>query len=323
MEPSHNLGLPSTQRHLTSTQYRSRNRQTRPGQTAGTLLTPSCDGHTVERVLGEVGSRTGCLALHRSVSQGSATVGECALAYVAREPFARTFTVSATGSPWSFDTSSPRRLSLSLRAEERGLRTEMSDRSRSPQHAWVLTQNAFDNLLVCLDPVRDRAAEKYETLRRKLVKFFQWRGSLAAEDDADEALNRVARRLQEGEQIRDICSYVNGVARLLALESMKHHEQERLALERRPPTSTSENREESARQLECLDSCLERFPAETRVLITEYYQHEKHRKIEQRKALAARLGIPPNALRIRLHRLRATLEQCVADCVKQSAVKQI
>jgi hypothetical protein len=35
-----------------------------------------------------------------------------------------------------------------------------------------------------------------------------------------------------------------------------------------------------------------------------------------RRALAGQLGVAPNALRIRLHRLRAQLELCVRRCLE-------
>src|ERR671938_30866 len=62
----------------------------------------------------------------------------------------------------------------------------------------ALTAEAFTKLLARLDPDRERAGEKYEELRRTLVKFFEWRGAPFPEDQADETFNRVARKLDEG-----------------------------------------------------------------------------------------------------------------------------
>jgi hypothetical protein len=41
---------------------------------------------------------------------------------------------------------------------------------------WVLTQELFDPLLDWLDPDRERAGHKYETIRLKLIKIFTSRG---------------------------------------------------------------------------------------------------------------------------------------------------
>ena len=67
---------------------------------------------------------------------------------------------------------------------------------------------------------------------------------------------------------------------------------------------------------ECLRKCLERLSAANRELIIEYYYGERKAKIDYRKELAGRLGIEPNALRIKVCRIRATLKECLGECVK-------
>jgi hypothetical protein len=53
------------------------------------------------------------------------------------------------------------------------------------------TQEAFERLLLCLNPDRKRAGEEYELLRLKLIKYFSLRACLGAEELADETLNRL------------------------------------------------------------------------------------------------------------------------------------
>jgi len=48
-------------------------------------------------------------------------------------------------------------------------------------------------------------------------------------------------------------------------------------------------------------------------LILRYYQGEQRAKIENRRALAERLGLTINALRIRASRIRSRLEACVIE----------
>ena len=189
----------------------------------------------------------------------------------------------------------------------------------SKRRKWSLSQAAFDRLLEHLDPDRERAGEKYEIVRRKLVKFFEWRGSSLPEDHADEVINRVARKIDEGEEIRDLQSYSYGVARLVFLEILKEQEKDAAALEHMPePQADSEEPDDSSPRLECLYFCLGSLPAQSRELIVLYYRKEKGAKIEHRKALAERLGIPLNALRIRTHRIRAKVEECINACLKPS-----
>lgn len=186
---------------------------------------------------------------------------------------------------------------------------------------WVLTREAFDKFLMCLDPDRERAGVRYENVRLKLVKFFQWRGCECPEDHADETINRVARRINEGEAINNLESYFLGVARLLLLENEKRRAKERAAVTQLAQNSQYVMSEDpSELRLESFNKCLQKLPAETRELLVAYYQVEKCTKIDGRKELADRLGIPLNALRIRIHRIRAKLEQCIAECGKQAGV---
>ena len=183
---------------------------------------------------------------------------------------------------------------------------------------WGLTQEAFDKLLASLDSDRERAGEKYEQVRAGLVRFFQWRGCPSSEDHADETINRVARKLSEGEQVRDLYTYVYGVARMLVLEVMKANARKQAALDNLPdprPDAGEESDFES--RAECLKLCLEKLPPESKEMIMKYYQGEKRAKIESRQKLAEALAVPSNVLRNRAYRLRERLQVCVADCMKK------
>src|SRR5688572_17898260 len=87
-----------------------------------------------------------------------------------------------------------------------------------PRRKWSLTQEAFESLLSALGEERDSAAAKYLELHHNLVQFFEWRGCSFPADHADETLNRVAKRIAAGEEVRNPASYSIGVARLLLLE---------------------------------------------------------------------------------------------------------
>lgn len=181
-----------------------------------------------------------------------------------------------------------------------------------------LDQAAFDKLLAHLDVDRERAGENYEIIRRKLVRFFEWRGSVVPEDHADQVINRVAKKIDEGEKIRDFKNYFYGVARMVFLESLKEQDKEAAALEHLPQPQTDVDKgDESEPRLECLEMCLRELTAENRELIIQYYRKERGAKIENRKALAEVLGIQLNALRIRAHRIKSKLEECINDCLSQ------
>jgi DNA-directed RNA polymerase specialized sigma24 family protein len=182
---------------------------------------------------------------------------------------------------------------------------------------WVLTKQSLAGFLSLLDEDPARAGELYEIWRRKLVKLFAWRGSATPEDLADTTLNRLARTIDEGEAIRNFAGYVGSTARLVWLEALKEQAQARGALEEmhvlaRHPSATGSQR------VECFELCLETLPADNRVLILDYYREERGRRIELRKKLADKMGMPLNALRIRAHRIRVQLEKCVANCIEKA-----
>jgi DNA-directed RNA polymerase specialized sigma24 family protein len=183
---------------------------------------------------------------------------------------------------------------------------------------WVLTSDAFGKLLAELDPNPDIAGEKYEVLRRTLVKFFDWRGAPFPEEHADETLNRVTRKLDEGLDIKDLSSYCYGVARLLYLETSKSPDTRRSPISEFDAVAAPQpDLPSDDQRLRCFEQCLETLPVDNRALITEYYQYERRAKIDGRKALAARLGIPLNALRSRATRIREKLEDCVNGCLER------
>jgi RNA polymerase sigma factor (sigma-70 family) len=184
-----------------------------------------------------------------------------------------------------------------------------------------LTGEAFVKLLDGLDADRERAGEKYEELRRTLMRFFEWRGAPFPEDCTDETFNRVARRLNEGVEIKNLGGYCYEVARLVFLETLKGRDSRRAPLEEAnleaAIADTTDEAAEKERRLVCLEDCLHRLPAEARELIVEYYQDEKRGRIDHRKALAERLGVRREALGNRAQRVRDKLERCVANCLKK------
>ena len=181
---------------------------------------------------------------------------------------------------------------------------------------WTLSGEALAKFLLCLDSDSERAGAKYESLRLMLMKFFDWRGALFPEECADETINRIIRKIDEGDSIRDIPTYCYGVARIVFLEKLKSPESRRVDFEElSPATLVAPGLEERDEKLECFEQCLKELPLESRQLILQYYSNERREKIDGRQALAQRIGIPLNALRSRAQRIRNRLEGCVEGCL--------
>jgi len=190
-------------------------------------------------------------------------------------------------------------------------------RENDPRRSkWDLTPKAFDHFLSLLDLDRDRAGESYETLRRNLIQLFIWRGCRDPESHADETINRVIRKIDEGEEVRDIISYAHGVARRLLLEIFKKQEREQVGIDELPPLVAQPAGQDDETGVLCLRRCLNRLPEESRQLIVMYYQGEKSAKIENRKRLAEGLRVTLGALRYRAFDLRQRLQGCIERCMR-------
>jgi DNA-directed RNA polymerase specialized sigma24 family protein len=176
----------------------------------------------------------------------------------------------------------------------------------------ILTQVAFDSLLAWLDADREQAGKKYEFIRLRLIKMFACRGRPDAEELADETINRVALKTPKLVQtyVGDPALYFYGVAQKIYLESLRRPPQ---VVEPQPQVVS----EEIKQAYDCLERCMEELSPSVRNLVLEYYQNDKRAKIEHRKKMAEMLGIAQNALRIRAHRVRMILQQCVKVCIEQ------
>ena len=184
------------------------------------------------------------------------------------------------------------------------------------QKQWRVSQAGFDGFLGRLDSDRESAGHKYELLRSKLINYFDWRGCPFPEEHADEALNRVMKKVEAGEQFLDVSIYVFGVARMMLREIGRAEERQRSALSQlpviHPVASESDESEQRAR---CLGLCLESLSDQDRRLITRYYEGEGPSKIIRRRELAESLGLEINALRIRACRLRDKLQVGMKRCL--------
>jgi hypothetical protein len=168
-----------------------------------------------------------------------------------------------------------------------------------------LTRDAWNQFLRALDPDAVQAASRYERLRSRLIALYRGRGLPCPEDLADEALDRVACQLIRGRGLRtDIVGQLHAVAHRLADEASQRRRdqaEEELELTALSPPAGRNDDEVLAQLCQCLDD----LPRADRRILIEYETGHGRERIRRRKALAVELGIPMNALRVRVHRLRA------------------
>src|SRR5262249_4332325 len=135
--------------------------------------------------------------------------------------------------------------------------------------SWRLSAKAFDKFLRTLDPDRDRAAAAYESLRERITGLLEWWGATRAAELADETLDRVARKIEEGAKIVEgsLGAYVRGVARMVFYESKRDRTDQLEAAE----ALAEERAEDVEPALSCLDDCLSTLHHDDRKLVLRYY----------------------------------------------------
>lgn len=184
---------------------------------------------------------------------------------------------------------------------------------------WVLTGPALEKLLATLEA----AGVGYLEMRERLVKYFAYNRIADADEMTDVTLDRAARRMEEGEEVRNPVSYITGIARFVLKERWAGANVDQLDEQAQLPDMMPDQKQEAEdakrtldQQLDCLDSCVGGLLPAERERIIDYYCKERREKIDRRKQIAEELGITLINLRVRMHRTRKELEQCVVGCLE-------
>jgi DNA-directed RNA polymerase specialized sigma24 family protein len=211
---------------------------------------------------------------------------------------------------------------LAQTVSERSLSSENFGRSLSFQDAGrshrrershkQLSLASFTDLLQWLDSDREKAAEKYETIRNGLIKLFASRGFGNPEQLADDTFDRVASKVAQLVEtyVGNPTAYFFGVARAVMMEELKRPAHDLM------PAGIVGDENVSDQTYNCLERCLDQLSETKRDLILQYYASENQSKIAKRVDLAQSLGLSQNALRLRVHKIRQALEKCVRSCVQ-------
>jgi RNA polymerase sigma factor (sigma-70 family) len=187
---------------------------------------------------------------------------------------------------------------------------------------WKASESSFARFLAWIDNGRESEGREYLALRSRLVAYFERKGCDIPDDLADETLERVNRRLDEAGEI-DVeapAKFFYITAKFVFLEYLrsgrrKESPVETADLEKFEAGNFDGDHDEHKERLSrCLDGCLGSLSPDERDLIYGYYFGERRAKIDNRRALAAKLGVTPNALAIRTCRIRERLEHCIREC---------
>jgi DNA-directed RNA polymerase specialized sigma24 family protein len=185
------------------------------------------------------------------------------------------------------------------------------------------TANAVPPLCTLLDALNDvdlqGAWEQYEETRDYLIDCLTRWGSPTPDVHADEAMDRVIRKIEEGEEVRDLKKYCRGLAHNIWYEYLRRYGGEPPPdLPAPAPAPDDVIAELKKRKKECARACFSELPPNERELLIEYYKFKGRKNIEHREELADREGISLPGLRARIHNIRKKLLKCQAECLKKA-----
>lgn len=188
-----------------------------------------------------------------------------------------------------------------------------------------MPRESLNDLLAWLSPDPELSSSIYLDLRHSLIRIFSWNQCADPPGMTDETFDRVAKKLPKLTETYEGNPklFFYGVANNLIKEYRKKAKLYSPVESKEPSIAPSQETEEELPDLrrECLEKCLGELTKEKQRLILSYYTKEKQAKIVHRAKMARSLGVSLEALRVRMLRIRATLEECIEQCIDQLEVK--
>jgi DNA-directed RNA polymerase specialized sigma24 family protein len=175
-----------------------------------------------------------------------------------------------------------------------------------------LTSESLKKLLEAFSADETEASRLYTKLCAALVRFFHLKGVTDADKSADDTIDRVADKINQGAKVEDLRKFAFGVARFVYLENLRREEAAtRAASEFYLKDSATAEFEESD-HLETFRECFKNLYDHERKLLLDYFQDLPPDELfKNRQKLAERERIELNALRNKVSRLRKRLEECL------------
>lgn len=174
----------------------------------------------------------------------------------------------------------------------------------------------FVRLFELLEPEEETTEARYKKCRLKLLKFYAWRRCEDPESLADETISRLLKNAHDGQEIRQssVYSYTYAIAMHVWQEYLRTKKKGELivTIEDLPEIADSQEVDD------CKNNCLGQLSEAKRQLLERYYSHD-----EERENIAKGLSLSLNALRLQIFRIKQELAQCLDDCRKARAAKEI
>jgi DNA-directed RNA polymerase specialized sigma24 family protein len=175
-----------------------------------------------------------------------------------------------------------------------------------------LTSESFKKLLNAFSVDETEAARLYTNLRDSLIRFFLLKGISEGDEAADETIDRIAEKISQDTEIKDLRKYAFGVARFVCLERVRREQTRARAIDAFYLKDSASKEFGDSDELETFRECFKNLYDHERELLLMYFEDLPAAVLfEKRQNLAKREKIELNALRNRISRLRKRLEDCL------------
>ena len=163
--------------------------------------------------------------------------------------------------------------------------------------------------------------ELFESLRGRLIIFFEKRRCVDPEELADATLERVVEKLCEGAKVANLGSYSFGVAKNVFYEYLRGKRATLTFIDeqkyKHEPTSDENSAAMRERQLACLEECLSHLKERDRTMLLDYYRFKGRLKLDQRRKMAEEMNITREVLALRVFHLKQKLKKCVSERLEE------
>ena len=184
------------------------------------------------------------------------------------------------------------------------------------------TPEQFQQFLLWLHPEMEQAAQRHETIRGGLYRFFAQRNYYDPDYLVDVTLCRVIAKIETMELRENVTQtgYIRGFAENVYREALRHNKEEQLDpdsdqnkfIQPESPDYSVQEQETS-----CLHECLAKLKLEDRELLQKYYAPNRDRKESSRQRMAEEMGLTIDNLRVKVMRRREKLRTCISGCRKK------
>lgn len=178
----------------------------------------------------------------------------------------------------------------------------------------MMNGEVFARFLNYLDSDPSRAQDQYKNIHQKVANFAEFSGAADGTQVADEALDRCARRLDEGVNVPrpKFEGYARTTAKNICQEQRRADQRTKTAFLTIFANQSDAANKDATGIYRLMKECFKKLLPTEQELLKDYCRiAQASDRVQKRKELATLLELTEVALRLAIWRLRQRLERCL------------